>query len=89
MDIAIIGAANSAVDVALDTYRKGAKSVTLIIREKEIRKNVKYWAKPDIENRIKEGSIKAFFQSEVVEISEDKIKIHNFFQRILRFAKLD
>ena len=38
MNIAIIGAANSAVDVALDTYRKGAKSVTLVIREKEIRK---------------------------------------------------
>ena len=77
MNIAIIGSANSAVDVALDTYRKGAKSVTLIIREKEIGKNVKYWAKPDIENRIKEGSIKAFFQSEVVEISEEKIKIQN------------
>ena len=77
MNIAIIGAANSAVDVALDTYRKGAKSVTLVIREKEIRKNVKYWAKPDIENRIKEGSIRAFFQSEVVEILEEKIKIQN------------
>ena len=77
MNIAIIGAANSAVDVALDTYRKGAKSVTLVIREKEIRENVKYWAKPDIENRIKEGSIRAFFQSEVVEILEEKIKIQN------------
>ena len=48
MDIAIVGAGNSAVDAALDTYRKGAKSVTMIIREKEIGKNIKYWVRPDI-----------------------------------------
>ena len=53
MDIVVVGAANSAVDVALETYRKGAKSVTMIIREKEIGSNVKYWARPDIINRIK------------------------------------
>jgi thioredoxin reductase (NADPH) len=52
MDIAIVGAGNSAVDVALDTYRKGANSVTMIIREKEIGGNIKYWVKPDIVNRI-------------------------------------
>ena len=57
MDLAIIGSANSAVDTALETYRKGAKSVTMIVREKEIGENVKYWARPDIVNRIKEGSI--------------------------------
>ena len=55
MNIAIVGAGNSAVDVALDTYRKGAKSVTMIIREKEIGKNIKYWVKPDIINRIESG----------------------------------
>ena len=50
MDIAIVGAGNSAVDVALDTFRKGAKSVTMVIREKEIGKNIKYWVRPDIIN---------------------------------------
>ena len=54
MDLVVVGAANSAVDVALETYRKGAKSVTMIIREKEIGGNVKYWARPDIVNRIEE-----------------------------------
>ncbi len=49
--VAVIGAANSAVDVALETWRKGAE-VTMIIRESEIRESVKYWVKPDIENRI-------------------------------------
>ena len=50
MNIAIVGAANSAVDAALETYRKGAKSVTMIIRENEIGDNVKYWVRPDIIN---------------------------------------
>src|SRR5688500_4195370 len=54
--IAVIGAANSAVDVALETWRKGAE-VTMIIRESDILEGVKYWVKPDIETRIKEGSI--------------------------------
>ena len=43
----VIGAANSAVDVALETWRKGAE-VTMVIREKEIGENVKYWVRPDI-----------------------------------------
>ncbi len=75
MNLAIIGSANSAVDAALETYRKGAKSVTMIIREKEIGENVKYWARPDIINRIKEGSIKAYFNSNVTEITEETISI--------------
>ncbi len=88
MDIAIVGAANSAVDAALETFRKGAKSVTMIVRENKIRENVKYWSKPDIENRIKEGAIKALFNSEIVEIQEkyviikkgnEKIRIKNDF----------
>ena len=73
MNIAIVGAANSAVDAALETFRKGAKSVTMIIREKKIRENVKYWSKPDIENRIKEGSIKALFNSEIIEIQKEYV----------------
>lgn len=72
--IVVIGAANSAVDVALETWRKGA-DVTMVIRESSILDTVKYWVKPDIENRIKEGSIKAYFNSEVISISEDAVKI--------------
>ena len=75
MDIAIVGAGNSAVDVALDTYRKGANSVTMIIREKEIGGNIKYWVKPDIVNRIVSGEIKAFYESEILEIKENTILI--------------
>ena len=70
--IAIIGSSNSAVDAALETYRKGAE-VTMIIRHAEISKSVKYWVKPDIENRIKEGSITAHFNSEVLEITATSI----------------
>jgi thioredoxin reductase (NADPH) len=72
--IVVIGAANSAVDVALETWRKGA-DVTMVIREPALLDSVKYWVKPDIENRIKEGSIKAFFNSEVLRIEENSIEI--------------
>lgn len=75
MDLVVVGAANSAVDVALETYRKGAKSVTLVVREKEVGKNVKYWARPDIVNRIEEGSIKAFFEAELKEIKPSSVVI--------------
>ena len=75
MDLIVVGAANSAVDVALETYRKGAKSVTLVIREKEVGQNVKYWARPDIVNRIKEGSIRAYFESEIAEIKPKSVRI--------------
>ena len=75
MDIVIVGAANSAVDVALETYRKGAKSVTLVVREKEVGSNVKYWARPDILNRIKEESIPAYFESNLVEIKHKSVRI--------------
>ena len=70
--IVIIGASNSAVDAALETYRKGAE-VTMIIKSPVISKSVKYWVKPDIENRIAEGSIVAHFNSEVLEITEDTV----------------
>jgi thioredoxin reductase (NADPH) len=72
--IVVIGAANSAVDVALETWRKGA-DVTMVIREDSIRDSVKYWVKPDIENRLKEGSIKVYYTSEVVSISPAHIEI--------------
>jgi thioredoxin reductase (NADPH) len=72
-NVAVIGGANSAVDAALEVWRKGAKSVVMIIREKEISERVKYWVKPDILNRIKEGSIKAYFEAEVLEIDQKHI----------------
>lgn len=72
--VVVIGAHNSAVDAALETYRKGAQ-VTMVIREGEIGKRVKYWVKPDIENRIKEGSIKAYFHSSVKNIDEQTVTI--------------
>lgn len=75
MDVAVVGAANSSVDVALEVYRKGAKSVTMVIREEEINPRVKYWVRPDIDNRIKEGSIKAYFQSNITKIEGRSIDI--------------
>ncbi len=67
--IIVIGAANSAVDVAMETWRKGAE-VTMVIRDESIRDSVKYWIKPDIENRIAEGSIKAFYNASIKNISD-------------------
>ncbi|MEQ9414805.1 MAG: YpdA family putative bacillithiol disulfide reductase [Cyclobacteriaceae bacterium] len=72
--IVVVGAANSAVDVALETWRKGAQ-VTMVIREPGIRETVKYWVRPDIENRIKEGSIKAYFNSEIAKIEPSSVEI--------------
>ncbi|MFY7911644.1 MAG: YpdA family putative bacillithiol disulfide reductase [Emticicia sp.] len=72
--VLVVGANNSAVDAALETWRKGA-DVTMVIRGEGVGERVKYWAKPDIENRIKEGSIKAYFNSEVEEITEDFVSI--------------
>ena len=73
-NIAVVGAANSAVDVALETFRKGAH-VTMVLRESEISPSVKYWVKPDIENRIKEGAIQAYFHASITEIREFEIDI--------------
>lgn len=72
--VAVIGAQNSAVDAALETWRKGA-DVTMIIRQSEIGQRVKYWVRPDIINRIEEGSIKAYFNSQVSAIREREIEI--------------
>ncbi|NOT75294.1 MAG: YpdA family putative bacillithiol disulfide reductase [Cyclobacteriaceae bacterium] len=72
--IVVVGAANSAVDVALETWRKGAE-VTMVIRESAIRENVKYWVKPDMENRIKEGTIKSYFNSTIKKITPTTVEI--------------
>ena len=74
--IVVVGSSNSSVDAALETYRKGAE-VTMIIRNSEISGNVKYWVKPDIENRIAEGNIKAHFNSELLEIKENSVVFRN------------
>jgi thioredoxin reductase (NADPH) len=69
-DVAVIGAKNSAAIAALELYWTGAR-VTLIHRGGEISRAVKYWIKPNIENRIKNGEVKAFFHSKVTEIRQD------------------
>lgn len=73
-NVLIVGANNSSVDAALECWRKGA-NVTMVIRKNEINNRVKYWVKPDIENRIAEGSIKAYFESNITEIREDEVEI--------------
>nr|WP_090079433.1 YpdA family putative bacillithiol disulfide reductase [Halpernia frigidisoli] len=74
--VVVIGASNSSVDAALETYRKGAE-VTMIIRDSEFSKSVKYWVKPDIENRVKEKSINADFNSQILEITENSVIFKN------------
>ncbi len=73
--VLVVGASNSAVDAAMETWRKGAE-VTMVVREESIGPRVKYWVKPDVENRIKEGSIKAFFNSTVKEITPSTVVIN-------------
>jgi thioredoxin reductase (NADPH) len=72
--VVVVGASNSAVDAALETWRKGAE-VTMVIRGEGIGPRVKYWVKPDIENRIKEGSIKAYTHSALTAIRQDEVDI--------------
>lgn len=72
--VLVVGAMNSAVDAALETWRKGAE-VTMVVRGPEIGQRVKYWVRPDIENRINEGSIKAYFNSSVTAIQEHEVDI--------------
>ncbi|WP_281986807.1 YpdA family putative bacillithiol disulfide reductase [Aquimarina aggregata] len=70
--VAVVGASNSAIDVALEAYRKGAET-TLLVRGKEISPNVKYWIKPDIEARIAENNINIYYESDVTAISDRHI----------------
>ncbi len=70
----VVGASNSAVDAALEIWRKGG-DVTMVVRGPHIGDRVKYWVRPDIDNRIKEGSIKAIFDAQITEISQDSVTI--------------
>ncbi|MEM6964740.1 MAG: YpdA family putative bacillithiol disulfide reductase [Bacteroidota bacterium] len=72
--VVVVGAANSACDVALELYHKGAE-VTMVVRKDSISPRVKYWIKPNIENRIKEGSIKAFFNSTLTKIEDHQVQL--------------
>ncbi|MFZ4100561.1 MAG: YpdA family putative bacillithiol disulfide reductase [Sphingobacterium thalpophilum] len=72
--VIVVGANNSSVDAALETYRKGAQ-VSMVIRESGIGERVKYWVRPDIVNRIKEGSIKAYFNSTLTEVRENEVDL--------------
>jgi len=75
-NVVVIGGKNSAAEAALDLFRGGAH-VTLIHRHSELGKNLKYWVKPDIENRIRAGEIQAFFSTNVTRIEPDKIFVKN------------
>jgi len=74
LKLIVIGGGNSAVDVALETFRRGSQ-VTMVVREPALKESIKYWVRPDIENRIKEGNIKAYFNSELTEIRDDEVDI--------------
>lgn len=74
LDVAVVGGKNSAAIAALELWRHGAR-VTLVHRDAEMHRHVKYWIKPDIENRIKNGEIKAYFNSRVVEINPDAVML--------------
>ena len=74
-DVMVIGGKNSAAIAALELWRSGAR-VTLVHRHEGMHRHVKYWIKPDIENRIKNGEIKAYFNTEVVEINEDSVVLN-------------
>lgn len=73
-DVLVVGGGNSAVDAALETYRCSA-NVSILVKYPKLKDSIKYWVKPDIENRIKEGSITGFFNSSVLEIREDEVDI--------------
>jgi thioredoxin reductase (NADPH) len=74
LDVLVIGGKNSAAIAALDLWRHGAK-VTLVHRGAEMHRHVKYWILPDINNRIKNGEIKAYFNSNVTNIAEDDVTL--------------
>ncbi len=74
MNVVVVGASNSSIDAALETYRKGAK-VTLVVRGTDISHRVKYWVRPDILNRISEGSIDVYFESNLSAIRQNEVVI--------------
>ncbi|MEN8965366.1 MAG: YpdA family putative bacillithiol disulfide reductase [Polaribacter sp.] len=72
--VAVVGASNSAIDAALECWRKGAE-ITLVIRGKSVGDRVKYWVRPDVINRIEEGSIKAYYNANITQITATTLNI--------------
>jgi thioredoxin reductase (NADPH) len=75
-DVVVIGGKNSAAEAALDLYRNGVR-VTLVHRKAELGSTIKYWVRPDIENRVKAGQVKALFETHVKEITRDEVVVQN------------
>ena len=75
-DVVVVGGKNSAAEAALDLYRNGAR-VTLVHRHAHLGQTIKYWVKPDIENRIKAGQIKALLEARVMEITPQEVIVSN------------
>jgi thioredoxin reductase (NADPH) len=75
-DVVVVGGKNSAAEAALDLYRNGA-NVTLVHRDAHLGQTIKYWVKPDIENRIKAGQIRALFETQVKEITPQEVIVTN------------
>jgi thioredoxin reductase (NADPH) len=75
-NVVIIGGKNSAAEAALDLYRSGA-NVTMVHRKAELGSTIKYWVRPDIENRIKAGQIRALFETEVKRIEPGRVWVSN------------
>jgi thioredoxin reductase (NADPH) len=75
-DVVVVGGKNSAAEAALDLYRNGAR-VTLVHRKAELGSTIKYWVRPDIENRVKAGQVKALFETHVKEITRDEVVVQN------------
>jgi len=75
-DVVVIGGKNSSAEAALDLYRNGAR-VTLVHRNKELGATIKYWVRPDIENRIKAGQVKALFETRVKRITAEEVVVEN------------
>lgn len=73
-DVVVVGGRNSAAEAALDLYRNGAR-VTLVHRSAELGKTIKYWVRPDIENRIRAGQIRALFETRVAQIEPDGVSV--------------
>lgn len=72
--VLVVGGGNSGIDVALETFRHGSE-VTMVLKKAQIDRGVKYWVRPDIENRIEEGSIKAYFKSKLAAVREKEVDI--------------
>lgn len=78
-DVVVVGGGNSAVDTALELYRNSAR-VTLVHRGENLKQSIKYWTRPDIENRIKEGNISALFNTEICEITPESVYLRSTVQ---------